>query len=130
MSKIVIPAGKKGQQGDKGNVEFIEAGENIISYFFIRVSGGTAFVYRPIEQYYNQVIGVSLNSANTGEIIKIHINGLLNVPFSVTINQTYYVSDTGQFTTTVPTTGIYQEVGYGVSNNKIFLNFKQPIILL
>jgi len=130
MSNIVIPAGRRGNQGEKGNIELVEAGETIISYFFVRISGNTAFIYTPIEQFYNQVVGVSLTSANVSEFIKIQTSGLLDVPFPVTLNQTYYVSSNGQFTTTVPTNGIYQEIGYGVDNNKIFLNFKQPILLI
>lgn len=106
------------------------AGEDITSFKAVIITNNQAFIYNPDDiTEYNRLVGIANSGAVTGNSIDILTFGILTVSYAVTVGATYFVNNTGALTVTPNSTGILQEVGTGISNNSIFIDIKQPLIL-
>src|SRR5690606_24725721 len=79
--------------------------------------------------HYGLLVGFLINKGITGKSTYV-TSGIYQSEFlSLTPNAIYYSDSAGNLTTVTPAEGIYQEVGFAVSTDKIFINLGQPSLL-
>jgi len=107
------------------------AGEDLTSFKAVCLSNDQAFAYNPTNlAAYNRLVGFAFNGALTGSVVQILTSGVLEVSFPVIDGAVYYVNGSSQLTTIPNAIGISQEVGIGISSGAIFIDIKQPIVLI
>lgn len=105
-------------------------GENVGSERAVMIENGVVMLFDPTDQSnYNKYIGITANSALNGEQIQVILFASVTVSFAVTVGANYYASESGNGVpvTTLPTTGIYQEIAIGAGTNELFIVKGQPI---
>lgn len=108
------------------------AGVNISGHRVVRVSGNDTVDYADKDSLsdINKVIGVTLGASAQNDPINIQTNGEIeDVSFNWNINLPIYLGNNGYLTQVLPTTGFLLQVAIPVSNTKINVSIKQPILL-
>lgn len=110
-------------------LEFI-AGENIPATRAVMLEDNKAFLYNPTDiSNYGTYIGISVNTAFTGEVVRVLILGQLETTFPTIEGQAYYSDAVGRLVTDIPTVGISHIVATGGGDSSIYVNQFEPIIL-
>lgn len=75
-------------------------------------------------------IGIALNAAGIGDLIKVRTFGeLSDGTFSFASDTPLFFNLVGTVTSTNPTTGYHTEIGHALGTGKIFINIKNQITL-
>ena len=134
----VVTVAEQGPPGPPGvSGEYITyiskiAGVNISGHRVVRVSGNDTVDYADKDSLsdINKVIGVTLGASAQNDPINIQTRGEIeDVSFNWDINKPIYLGNNGYLTQDFPTTGFLLQVAIPVSNTKINISLKQPILL-
>jgi len=128
-NEVIVRRGEVVQVTTAESASFdIEADISISGGRVIATDGGLA-TYADKDDSLN-VIGISLNAAAQGDNVTVITDGRMQIAgWGLTPDSTYFLGDTGNLTTTAPTTGRYQVVGYSISATEMIVNIQQPINL-
>lgn len=78
----------------------------------------------------NKPIGIALNAAGLGDLVKVRTFGeLLDGSFSFASDTPLFFNLVGTITSTNPSSGYHTEIGHGLGTGKIFVNIKNQITL-
>lgn len=76
------------------------------------------------------VVGISLNSGNTNDVIQILTFGNIEDPFfNFGLNELIFLGANGNLTNIAPTSGVLTLIGNGLGNGSIFVKIKDLIVL-
>src|SRR5690606_6060993 len=105
------------------------AGEAITARKVLMMTDGQLFLFDPTDvNNYGLCVGLSRNAAATGDtVLFAHFGIYKSTPFTnIVPNAIYFSNSDGVLTTVTPAEGVYQEVGFGVASDTIFLRIGQP----
>jgi hypothetical protein len=108
------------------------AGEIISALRAVRLTTNGEYVYADRTGTYEEAtaIGVSLNSGGVGIIIRAQLAGVLEDPFfTFPLDALLFLDDDGIITDAVPVVGHRVLIGKSLGSGKIYVDFKEPIIL-
>ncbi len=78
----------------------------------------------------SKVLGISLNTANTGETVNVLLFGKIeDAFFTYPANTVLYLSTVGSITSIVPSIGTLTRIGYSLGVGAIFIKIEEPIDL-
>ena len=109
------------------------AGETIGSHKIVKL-GDNGYLYYAscnVLDDVNKILGLSLNSANVGENVRVLIFGKLSdSSFNFNIDKPIFLGINGQIVQEVPETAVFiQRLGKVLRNNEIMIDLDEPIIL-
>ena len=109
------------------------AAEELPKYSLIQLQPGRRMVLARSTDYRTRVSGIVVEDLYEGEISRVVSEGLVyNSDWSFAdpqINKPIFCGGTGQITTTPPSTGSCQQVGFVYDRDCIFMDIQQPVIL-
>ena len=88
---------------------------------------GVDYADNTTPDHINRVVGISNNSAITGDLVTIISEGEISGLSGLSVGLSVYVSTNGEITQIVPTTGFIQKIGIAISSNSILINIQLPI---
>lgn len=109
------------------------AAEELPEFSLVQLQKGRRMVLARSTDYRTRVSGIVVEDLYEGEVGRIVSIGVVknsgwSFPDS-TINRALFCGPTGQVTTTPPTTGVMQQIGFVYDRDAIYLNIQQPVIL-
>lgn len=115
--------------GDAGL--FYGGSDPVAQFRLVSSVSATEVLYADSDSYTTSfVLGVSLESGNPGDDIRIQLFGLLEDPsFTFGINVPLYLGNDGIITDVAPTVGTRTRVGHGLGTGSIFIKIEEPILL-
>lgn len=119
-------------QGAASKSRTVLAGENINAGKVAVIDGGVAYRYQPgTAAYAGRTIGITNNAATTGNAVTIqYVGEVTDAGFGIYEDLVVWAAADGELTTTLPTSGTIQKVGFGIGSNTILLDFSIQITLI
>lgn len=109
------------------------AAEELPKMSLVQLQQGRRMVLARSTDYRTRVSGIVTEDLYEGEVSRIISTGVVrDSAFSFPdnfINRALFCGPTGQVTTTPPTTGVVQQIGFVYDKDAIFVNIQQPVIL-
>jgi hypothetical protein len=131
------PKGDRGNQGEPGPVGLNAvagyAAENLSGYRVIILNENNKFVYADGTNiaHFGRIIGISSGAIMQDALGNVLAYGLIIDPvWTWNINEPIFLGLHGAMTQIEPTTGFLQIIGIALSSTSMFLNMREPIILI
>jgi len=106
----------------------LTAGEAIGYPRVVMLAGGSVYLFDPIANAAQSVVGITLHSATFGLPVQVQTSGeLFYNGWGLTPGVTYYANDFGVVTDTPPVLGIWQPLGIAIDSDTLSLNIKNTI---
>src|SRR5690606_20874763 len=100
------------------------AGESILAPRLLVMVGDSLYNFDPTNtDHYNKVVGISIAPGNINTVIDYVKYGVWKTSLltNITPNAIYYANSDGILTTVTPAEGIFQEVGFGMDVDTLFV---------
>jgi hypothetical protein len=120
-----------GPEPSDPNVLNYEAATTISALKLVKLNSSGLLIYADNSNYQSsQTIGVSMNSGNAGDIIKVKTFGeLQDTSFSFSLDDSLFLGSNGSIDNTPPTSGVYLKIGKAIKSDTIFIDIEQAVEL-
>jgi hypothetical protein len=124
--------GTQGPQGDPGNSAIYAAAAPVggKKAVVVDLSGAVAYADCSVLSHARKVAGISLNAANTGDVVVVQTGGRLEEPgWDWDTELPIFLGTAGQLTQVPQLAGFSLIVGFPITNTAMFVDIRTPILL-